>query len=315
MRFNRLDLNLLVCLDALIAEKSVSKAAERVFLGQPAMSSALGRLREHFGDEILVKIGRSMVLSPLARSLARPVRDILLQTQAVTSVRPDFDPAKSERKISVVASDYVANVFMTALLPRFWSLAPRMKLELRSMGVRFQEEFDSGEVDMMIVPDSLLAKEHPSEILFDDTFSCVVWSGNPLARKALSARQYLSMGHVGTQWGAGRLITLDEQALQRRGQFRRIEIVVPDFSLAPQMVVGTHRIATVQTRLARLMAQRWPLKVLPCPVPLPRLVEAAQWHKYVDRDPAIIWFRALLKTVAAQLSLPFRNKTRPRLQT
>ena len=105
MRYNRLDLNLLVCLDALIAERSVTRAAERVFLGQSAMSSALGRLRAHFKDEILINAGRSMTLTALGRSLARPVRDILLQVQAVTSLAPTFDPSQSERHISLVASD------------------------------------------------------------------------------------------------------------------------------------------------------------------------------------------------------------------
>lgn len=302
MRFNRLDLNLLVCLDALLAERSVTRAAERVFLGQPAMSSALGRLRAHFKDDILTNAGRSMTLTPLGHTLARPVRDILLQVQAVTAMAPAFEPEKAERHISMVASDYVANVFITELIPRVAALAPRITLEVRMMSTRYSEEFDSGEVDLMVVPDSILMSTHPSEALFEDSFSCVVWRDNPLIGTTLSAKQYLSMGHVGVEWGGGKLKSIDEEAMRRRGEVRRIEVVAPFFSLAAPLVVRTHRIATVQTRLAWMMASKWPLRVLPCPLSMPRIVEAVQWHKHVDADPAIVWLRALLKTVAAELS-------------
>lgn len=302
MRYNRLDLNLLVCLDALLAERSVTKAAERVFLGQPAMSSALGRLRTHFKDDLLTSAGRSMTLTPLGHTLARPVREILLQVQAVTALAPAFEPEKAERRISMVASDYVANVFLTELVPRIAALAPRISLEIRMMSTRYLEEFDSGEVDIMVAPDSLLVSAHPSEALFEDGFSSVVWRDNPLIGAVLSAKQFLSMGHVGVEWGGGRLKSIDEEAMRRRGEVRRIEVVAPFFSLAAPLVVGTHRIATVQTRLAWLMASKWPLRVLPCPLPVPRIVEAVQWHKHVDADPAIIWLRALLKAVAAEIS-------------
>jgi LysR family transcriptional regulator, nod-box dependent transcriptional activator len=309
MRFNRLDLNLLVCLDALIAERSVTKAAARVFIGQPAMSLALRRLRVYFKDDLLVQVGRTMTPSPLAQRLARPVRDVLLQMHAVTSATPEFDPTKSDRRISLVASDYVATVFLTALIARMSSAAPHMKFDLRTMSVRYREEFDSGEVEMLIAPSILLVKDHPSEPLFEDTFSCVAWSENPVVGRGLSVDQYLSMGHVGVEWGAGRLRSLDEEALQRQGRSRRIEVVVPDFNLVVPFVAGTTRIGTIQTRLAILQARQYPVRVLRCPVRLPGLNEAVQWHKHVDRDPAVIWFRAQLKTVAANLS--GRGRRRP----
>lgn len=306
MRFNRLDLNLLVYLDALIVEKSVTRAAERVFLGQSAMSSALGRLREHFQDQLLVQVGRSMVLTPLAEGLAKPVRNILLQAHAVSAARPGFEPASSEQQLNMVLSDYVASVFLPALVHRIAAEAPKMRFDFRTLGLRYQDEFEAGEVDMLLVPRILLASGHPSEDLFEDSFSCVVWSGNKRIGSTLSEPAYLAAGHVGIEWGAGRMRSIDEDALRLADRLRRIEIIVPFFSLAAPLVVGTQRIATVQTRLAHLMARSWPIRVLPCPIELPHIVESIQWHKYADLDPAVAWFRGVLRSVAGEMPAPPR---------
>src|SRR5262245_4933192 len=112
MRFNRLDLNLLVALDALLAEQNITRAAERLHLSQSAVSGALARLREHFQDELLVQVGRRMTRTPLAESLAQPVREILAQVQATVERRPGFDPSTSDRQFSIMVSDYVTTVLM-----------------------------------------------------------------------------------------------------------------------------------------------------------------------------------------------------------
>src|SRR5215216_5485695 len=111
MRFNKLDLNQLVVLDAVLAERSVKRAADKLFLSPPATSCALARLREYFEDELLLQVGKTMVLTPKAESLKRPVRDVLLQVQAITTINPSFDAKTSTRKIIIQASDYVLNVF------------------------------------------------------------------------------------------------------------------------------------------------------------------------------------------------------------
>lgn len=115
MRFRRLDLNLIVYLDALLAERSVSRAAERVHISQSAMSDALARLRDYFQDKLFVQVGRSMVPTPLAQSMAQPVRDVLLQIESVASSNVQFDPLNSRRKIGILASDYVADVLLNKI--------------------------------------------------------------------------------------------------------------------------------------------------------------------------------------------------------
>ncbi|MGB8416422.1 LysR family transcriptional regulator [Paraburkholderia sp.] len=301
MRLNKLDLNLLICLDALLAEKNVSRAADRSFLSQPAMSAALARLRAHFQDELLVQVGRTMTLTSFAQTLAKPVRDVLLQMQAITSWKPDFDPAKSDRLITIQASDYVTSVFMVNVFERAWLEAPSMQFDLRLLDTTYKEQLDSGAVDILIVPAGLTSNKHPSANLFTDSWSCIVWLDNPLVGDQISIDQYLSLGHVISEWG-GRLVALDELLMKQGGYARRREIVAPSFSLTPQLVMRTNRIATVQTRLAQQMASQLPLRLIPCPVCIPPIIEAMQWHRYQEQDPAIQWFCNLLRAVGQDLA-------------
>lgn len=304
MRLNQLDLNLVVCLDALLAEQSVSRAARRVFVSQPAMSIALKRLREFFDDDIVVQVGRTMRLTPFSVSIRQSVRDAILQMQAISEWRPNFDPRTSDRRITIEASDYMASVFVVAVFESAYRQAPHMSFELRLVGPTYLEDLDGGKVEFLLIPESISSKDHPQDPLFSDTFSCVVWRDNSVVGSRISTDQYMKMGHVITEWDGGRLPALDETLLAQHGYTRRREITAPSFSLTPQFVVGTDRIATVQTRLADKMARQWPLRVLPCPIELPPFVETVQWHRYQENDPAILWFLDVLRSVAKGMSAP-----------
>ncbi|MCY0853616.1 LysR family transcriptional regulator [Cupriavidus sp. D39] len=291
-------MNQLVVLDAILAERSVRRAADRVFLSQPAMSNALARLRDYFDDELVQQIGKHLVLTPLGESLVKPVRDVLLQVQAITTTRPNFDPSTSTRRITIEASDYVMNVFLADVLQLAWKEAPNMQFDLRLISTQSHENLDSGEVEMLLAPEFFASKNHPSEILFSDTFSCVVWNGNPEIASRLTRDKYMAMGHVAVQWGSGQLVSAEEEFMAKHGFLRRRELVAPSFTVLPRLIVGTNRIATIQTRLANAMSEIYPMRVLPCPVPTPQIVEMVQWHRYQERDPAITWFRGLLMRVA-----------------
>lgn len=117
-------------------------------------------------------------------------------------------------------------------------------------------------------------------------------------------QRYLELGHVIFEWGAGRLVTADEAVAVEHGFVRRREITSPNFTMVPQLLVGTQRVATLQTRLAEVLSANLPLKILSCPMPIPTLVEVMQWHKYQDRDPAIMWFSDLLRRVAGDMGGP-----------
>lgn len=303
MRFNKLDLNQLVVLDAVLSERSVKKAADRLFLSAPATSCALARLREYFEDDLLQQVGKTMVLTPKAEGLARPVREVLMQVQAITTINPTFDPLTSTRKITVEASDYVMSVFLGEVIKRAAQEAPRMQFDLRLIGTHSHADLENGEVDVLIVPEFFVAPGHPTERLFTDTWSCVRWIGQDPAEQKWDLKQYLSLGHVVCEWGAGRLTSSDERVALQHSLIRRREVTAPNFSVVPQLLIGTNRVATLQTRLAQHLALNAPLRVLSCPLPMPTLVEVAQWHKYHDRDLALVWFRGLLGRVAQTLEM------------
>ena len=132
MHLNRFDLNLLVALDALLTERNVTRAAERVFIAQPAMSRALARLRRQFDDPLLIRVGRELRLTPVAQALIEPVRDALLQVQAALGTRPAFDPARSQRVFSLMVPDFVAPLLMPGVLRNLMAESDSVQVRLEN---------------------------------------------------------------------------------------------------------------------------------------------------------------------------------------
>jgi LysR family transcriptional regulator, nod-box dependent transcriptional activator len=309
MDLGGLDLNLLVALDALFAERSVSRAGERLHLSQSATSGALARLREVFRDPLLVPVGRKMVLTPVAESLIEPVRDFLLHAEAILNNKPFFEPATSNRKFRLLLSDYVETILMAEALPRIEQAAPGIRFEFISNVEGGFDALERGDIDLSIAPSIRHSSAHPSEPLFEDEFTCVVWSGNRRLNDTISLEQYLSAGHVVVRFGKHQeLTTFDEWFLERFGHERRIEIVTTAFNLLPQLVVGTSRIATLHRRLAIYYQRYLPLKLLKPPFEIPALQESMQWHKSRDRDPGTLWLRSTLKSVLPAVRLVARNR-------
>jgi len=300
-RVKNLDLNLLVYLDALLDSKSISRAAERVFLSQSAMSNALGRLRDYFEDDLLVQVGRRMVPTALAQSLVEPVRDVLIQVRSIASATVDFDPAKSNRKITIMTSDYITDVFLNKVISRIWKLAPNIHIELPPLHSDFVEDFERGRLDLLITPEHFLAEGHPSEPLYEDTFTCAVWSHNPLVGDRISFDQYKKLGHVIVSLGEWRTVTYEEWFLKRYGHVRNVELVVPSFAMALKFVTGTNRIITCHLRHALMYAKQYSLRLVKPPFDIPPLKERIQWHKHMDRDLALIWFRSQLRSAAEEM--------------
>jgi len=314
MDFSGLDLNLLVALDALFAEKSVSRAGERLHLSQSATSGALARLREAFHDPLLVQVGRKMTLTPLGEGLVEPVRDFLLQAETILNNSPGFDPSSSTRKFRLVMSDYVETVVMTEALPRLQELAPRIGLELLSNLEGTSEPLERGEIDLAIMPTRYLVPGHPSEPLFDDEFTCLSWAGNSRIKRDLSLDTYLSLGHVVVRFGRlQQLPTFDEWFVERFGHQRRIEVVTTAFNLVPQLLIGTSRVATLHRRLASFYQRYLPLKLVAPPLEIPRLEESMQWHRSRDRDPGTVWLRSVLKNAIAASSLKGESRNAKRV--
>jgi LysR family nod box-dependent transcriptional activator len=304
MRFNNLDLNLLVALDALLAERNITRAAERVHLSQSAMSNALGRLRKHFDDELLVQVGRRMEPTPRAEVLRDAVRDVLLRIDSTIGAQPEFDPSVSEREFTLFVSDYS----MKMLIPQALALANRQRSKARFRLLPQialpHRALERGEVDLLILPRAYLSDDHPSEGLFKEDFVCVVWRDSQLARAGLTIERYIEAGHVVMQPAETNLPAFEDWFVKRYGISRRNQVLSYSFGAMPFLVVGTELVATVHARLARRLLPALPITLLPVPLPMPELEQTMQWHKYRAQDPGLVWLRTLLLQAAADMDAP-----------
>ena len=301
MDLHLFDLNLLVALDALLRECNVTQAGNRLNLSQPAMSGALARLRSHFHDELLVPAGRRMIRTPLGDALIEPVGEILLRVRGMVETRKSFEPAASTRHFTIACSDYVVAVLLSDVIRRVRREAPGMTFEVRSLGRPADEALENGELDFLIAPPASDLDAHRSEVLFEDTFTCVAWSENTRVGASLTLEEYLDLGHVIVNVGGDPVGNIDEVYLRKTKLRRRVEASVPSFALAPLLVVGTDRIGTIASRLAARCAEFLPLKVVPLPIEIVHLVEVLHWHRVHDSDPAHDWLRGIFRDMVASM--------------
>ncbi len=299
MRFNKLDLNLLVALDALLTEQSISRAAEKTHLSQSAMSNALARLREYFEDELLVQVGRKMEPTPRAHSLKDPVRDILVRVEASITAQPEFVASQSTRLFRLLISDYTLLTLLPQLQQMAYRQAPGVRFDLRPQTTQPQRALERGEADLLIIPKDFCSASHPSEMLLEETFCCVVWSESHLASGTLTEERYMNAGHVVVQPGDG--VALMDWFMRQSAVHRRAETSTFSFLSQASLVVGTHRIATMHRRLASLAARFLPIAIRELPVPVPRMQQVMQWHQHRTTDPGLVWLRALLREAVAAM--------------
>ncbi len=301
MRFNKLDLNLLVALDAMLKEQSISRAAERLHITQSAMSNALARLREYFNDDLLVQVGRRMELTPRAESLQEAVRDVLVRVDTTIAAQPQFVPAQSDREFKLLVSDFTLTVLMPHMLTRAYRESHTVQFQLLPQVAEPQRALERAEADLLVIPAKYCSPDHPTETLFTEDFRCVVWDESRFADAGLTVEDYLAAGHIVVQPLNTTTLSFEGWFMQRHGIARRIEVTTFSFAAAPNLVIGTDRIATVHTRLAQRAQQFLPIKLLMPPMPMPKMEQTMQWHKYRTKDPGLVWLRRLLHEAAEQM--------------
>jgi LysR family nod box-dependent transcriptional activator len=300
MDLHGFDLNLLVALDALLAEKSVTNAGRRVHLSQSAMSGMLARLRHALNDKLLVPSRGGMTLTPLAESLVDPVRSILEQVHRTIIVNVPFEPATSRRVFTIAASDYAVTVLLTDALRRISRDAPGITVVIIPLRERTPESDDLG-LDLVIIPKAYAPASLPHEVLFEDAFTGIVWNGHSSVDDTLDTDQYRRLPHAVVSFSDDTRINYDERLGEHAGIELHAQVVAPSYHALPGLIVGTDRIATIQTRLAGKLAGSFPIRVVPLPVPLPLLEEAMMWHPRLDRDAGHAWLRGVLRETAAAL--------------
>lgn len=299
MRFNKLDLNLLVALDHLLNLRSVSAAAERMNMTQSAMSNALLRLRDYFDDDLLVKVGRRLELTPRGEALKDPVRDVLVRVEWTISTTSQFDPAKSDRQFNILVSDYTLATLIPEVLRRSRQIAPTVRFNFLHQVDASERLLDRGEVDLLVIPWEFCSRRHPSETVLEEDFVGVVWSGGKLAKGKLSRRDFVEASHVVMQPPGGAQ-SLESVYFKQNGVVRRVDVTTYSFNTIPLLIVGTDRIATIHARLARQAQRMLPVQIVDLPFRLPRMKQALQWHKHRSQDAALIWLRRLIRDAAAR---------------
>lgn len=292
MRLDKFDLNLLVALNALLEERSVSRAAERLNLTQPAMSAALRRLRESFQDELLSVSGKRMVPTPHAQNLAPLVSQMIVQAQALIASSTVFDPAVSRRVFRIYASDYITMILIRPLTVELANVAPGIRLEILPLKDGMRSELDRGAIDCIIAPEQFQMRDHPSEFLFEERHVLLGWSGNPIFNEAVTSEVYDRASHVVVELADSR--SFAEEFMKAQGDTRQIDIVVPSFTNVPWLLPETNRIALVHERLARLFIDKLPLTIAELPMKMPKMREMLQFHRTRTMDSGLVWLKARL---------------------
>lgn len=302
MRLDRFDLNLLVALDTLVEERSVTAAARRLYLTQSAMSGALARLRLAFDDPLLVRHGRGMVPTPAALALAPQVKDMLSRLRQLIEPEQPFDPATSARSFRIVASDYIATVLLAPLIRRLEALAPQVRVEITLPSEGAARLLNNGELDLLLTPEEFVQRDQPSVLLFEERHVVVHCAANPQLRDGVTQAQFASAGHVAVRIDGRN--TYIENELARLGVNRRIEVYAPSFMQVPWLVPGTRRVALMHERLARLVSPMLGLTVCEPPFPLPAMREMMQFHSARRGDQGLQWLINALRRQATEQAHP-----------
>ena len=303
---NRLTFQQLQYLQALVEERHVTRAAERMGVSQPAMSTALARLREVFKDALLVKTSTGMEPTPRALELIRRVREITDMLSGRGFEPEQFDAATSQARWRVLASDGIARTLLPGMMARVNQEAPHMRFTVQPGDPRRLSEYlRDGDFDLAL----LFIRSPPSElrqtILYRQRLLCIARQGHPLVDGDLSLEKFLSCQHA--RWGAPPVAhptmeVMVDEALEALGHARAVTLLVSSLTLLPDVVAGSDLLAVVSEQVARAAAQTLPLQLLPLPFKVGSDDVSMVWHERLHHDPAHRWVREALREFGVKLS-------------
>ena len=301
MDLRSFDLNLLVVLHALITERSVSRAATKLHLSQPATSAALKRLRSALHDSLLVRDGLKMVLTPRAEELLTPLENILGQIGTLDTPR-GFDPAIFQRTMRIATNDYGAFILIPPLMNRLQQIAPGIDLEVWEIGRDALAAMNEGKIDLAIADGWTLKQCKATEVLFSETFTCLVRQDRFRDRSALTLEDYLSEQHILVS-ARGRVPGHVDAILAQKGLQRHVRLTLPHVLAVPAAISATDCIVTLASRIAHSLADRHNLKMFAPPIEIDGFEIMMAWKPRMANDPAIQWLRSELMTIGRELNL------------
>ncbi|HXX82948.1 MAG TPA: LysR family transcriptional regulator [Casimicrobiaceae bacterium] len=305
MNIRKLDLRLLECLDALVTERNVTRAASRVHMSQPAMSSALKRLRDVFGDPLLARTQRGMVPTPRSIELAQSARSVLQEVEAMSSGARPFEPATAERTFRIAMTDYTEFVLLPSLIRRLQVEAPHINVAIRPHDGRTQaDELADGNIDLAIASFRHVSGHLRARELFRERFVCLARKDNPKIGKRLTLANFTDLSHAFISPRGGGFYGATDRALAAIDRARRIAVSVPHFLVAPFVVAGSNLIMVLPERVARHYAATLPLRILEPPVRIEGFAVSQVWHERSDHDAAVTWLRAVMIDLCTFRSQP-----------
>lgn len=303
MHISRLDLNLLVVFDAIFAEGGITAAAAKLHLTQPAVSHALGRLRDVLGDPLFERQGRRLVATPFARGLIEPVRQSLRGIEIALAEAERFDPATTRRRFTLGIRDVLEARILPALMHRISEAAPHVDLSAIHVDRRVLEgELAAGRVDAALDIWLSLPEHIRQRRLMADRFVVVARSGHPRVRGHIDLDTYLAQQHVlvsARTAGPG----LEDIELARLGHSRHVRLRCQHYFAGCRVVSQTDMILTMTEHYARITNRPFANQILPFPIEGPGLDAHLYWHANVENDPANRWLRGMITETMAALPL------------
>lgn len=297
MDINRIDFNLLATLEALLAERSVSRAAGRLHLSQPALSAQLARLRRMFGDPLFIPSHRGMTPTPLALQLQAPLGAALARLRAVVTSARVFDPARDSFTVRIAASDYVQSALLLDFVLALRARAPGLRIALRAAdAARLEAQMEQGEVDLAVLTPEGIADALRSRPLFEESYAFIARRGHPALRRKLDGPRFCALDHVMVSPRGGSFNTPVDQALDAMGLQRRVVLSASTFHSVLDLVERSDLVALVPARLAATRAGR--LRVLAPPVAAAGFAIHMAWHDRNHGDAAQRWVREQLVAFA-----------------
>jgi len=301
--FDKIDLHLIRVLHTVLTERSVSRAALRLGMYQPAVSAALKRLREISGDPLLVRSGATMVPTDAALRMVEPSASILRAAEVMFSDARAFDPATATQTFRIAASDYLDPQFLPGLVADVKRQAPHTRIEIHPLSADgpYHARLAQGDLDVVVgnwlqAPDEL----HQSE-LFTDEVVCLVANAHPAARRGWTVEDWLSAEHVApTPTHPGARGVIDEH-LEAQGFTRNITARCAHFGLIPAMVADSLLVLTTGRQFCERYAGGLPVMLLPPPIDFPPLTYFQLWHERSHASASGKWLRGRIKNVAGEL--------------
>lgn len=298
MNLSSIDLNLLVVLAVVLEEGSATRAAARLHVTQSAVSNALRRLRELFGDPLVVRTARGLAPTPRATALGPQLAKVLEGVRQVIDPGPAFDPTSTTRTFSVAGTDGVGLALLPALLRLMASQAPRARLRLLTLDRMIASDgLARGEVDLLVGIPPVVPAGCESEPVYEDPMRSIVRRDHPRVRGRLTLDVFASLPQAELSLFGEPDDTID-RALARHGLRREVRVAVPHFALLPLVVAESDCVATLSARIAQPLARRLGLRVLTPPLELPTLRLVQVWHRRTSEDPAVRFLRRLVQRAA-----------------